>query len=84
MEKAAKRKAESEEKRALLLAWKTNSALNKAKKEASKALNKASKVQKGKRKLVESNLEEGSAPVAKRAIATNRHGRPVLMPARYA
>jgi hypothetical protein len=78
------RKAKLEEKRALVQARKSNLALEKARKEASKASNKAGNNQKGKRKLVESNLEEGSAPVAKRPAATNRHGRPVLIPARYA
>ena len=76
LEKAAKRKAQLDEK-------KTSLALDKARKEASRALNKARSHQTGKRKLVESNLDGGSAPVAKRAIATNSRGRPVITPARF-
>src|SRR5450432_3228275 len=83
-EKATKRKAESDKKRALIQARKAELALNKARLEASKALNKARETQKSKRKLVESNLDRGSVPVAKRAIATNSRGRPVIIPARYA
>jgi hypothetical protein len=75
-EKAAAHKAQLEEKRAL-------QQLNKARKEASKALNKANKAPKGKRKLVDSVELVDSAPVAKRAIATNSRGRPVITPARY-
>jgi hypothetical protein len=82
-EKAAKRKAEFEKKKALIQARKAELALNKARTEASKALNKARETQKSKRKLVESNLDGGSIPVAKRAIATNSRGRPVVTPARF-
>jgi hypothetical protein len=72
------------EKRALKEAQKSNAALDKARKEASLVLNKASKASKGKRKLVESNIGVESLPVAKRVIATNSHGRAILIPARYA
>jgi len=70
------RKAQLEENRAL-------QRLDKARKTASKALNKASRAPKGKRKLVDSVDSVDSAPVAKRAIATNSRGRPVITPARY-
>jgi hypothetical protein len=76
LEKAAKRKAQLDEKR-------TSLALDKARKKASRALNKARSLQTSKRKLAESSLGEGSVPVAKRAIATNSRGRPVITPARY-
>jgi len=82
-EKAAKRKAESREKQALIQARKAELALTKARTEASKALKEARSYQIGKRKLVESNADGGSVPVAKRAIATNSRGRPVITPARY-
>jgi hypothetical protein len=86
-EKARKVKERTEkaiEKRALKEAQKSNAALDKARKEASLVLNKASKASKGKRKLVESNIEVESLPVAKRVIATNSHRRAILIPARYA
>jgi hypothetical protein len=60
-----------------------NLAIDKARKEASKALNKARSHATSKRKLGESSLGRGSAPVAKRAIATNSRGRLVITPARY-
>jgi hypothetical protein len=71
------------EKKALKEAQRIDIALAKARKQGSISLNKPRKALGAKQKLVESTIGEGSAPVAKRAIATNSRGRPVLTPARF-
>src|SRR5450432_2462636 len=76
LEKAAQRKAQLEAKRA-------SQAIDKARKTASKASNRTNIGPIGKRKLVDSVDSVESAPVAKRVVATNSRGRPVITPARY-
>jgi len=76
LEKAARRKAQLDEKRTSLATRKSSIALNKAR---TNARTNAT----AKRKLGESGLGGGSGPVAKRAIATNSRGRPVITPARF-
>jgi len=76
LEKAAQRKAQLEAKRA-------SQAIDKARKTASKASNRTNIGPIGKRKLVDSVDSVESVPVAKRVVATNSRGRPVITPARY-
>jgi hypothetical protein len=81
--KASERIEKAIKKKALKEAQRIDVALNRARKQASIALNKARKVPEGRQELVESTIVEGSAPVAKRAIATSSRGRLVLTPARF-
>ena len=69
--------------KAAIQACKANAAAEKARKEATKAYNKAIEANKGKRKLAESNIDVGSTPVAKRVVATTTTGRAVFTPARF-
>ena len=74
-EKAALRKAEIE-------ARKTQAGATKATKLASRANKSSTKSSVGKRKLVDSNIGTGSAPVAKRVATRTTTGRAVITPAR--
>jgi hypothetical protein len=76
LEKAAQRKAQLEAKRA-------SQAIDKARKPVSKVSNRSNIAPLGKRKLVDSVDSVDSAHVAKKVVATNSRGRPVITPARY-
>jgi hypothetical protein len=77
------RKEKAIAKKADIEACKAKAATNKASKLASRALKASTRPNKGKRKLVESNIEVGSPSVAKRvALATSR-GRAIITPARF-
>jgi hypothetical protein len=82
-EKAAKRKAEADAKRPTIEARKVDAMLARVGKQSSKGLSTSRKALGAKRALVESNVGEGSILVAKRGVATNSRGRPVLTPARF-
>ena len=76
LEKATQQKAQLDAKKAI-------QAIDKAKKTASKVLNRSKVALTGKRKLDSVDLVESSTPIAKRAITTNSRGRPVITPARF-
>jgi hypothetical protein len=76
-------KAELEARKAEIQAHKANAAASRARKLASKAVNASIKANQGKRKLVESNIEVGSTPVAKRVASTTTSGRAIITPARF-
>jgi len=78
--KAAEKKVEIEARKALIVASKASKLASKLDSRASKASTKSNK---GKRKLVESTIEVGSTPVAKRVAFETSRGRAVITPARF-